>query len=338
LPSQLAIGVDLGGTNLRIAAVETDGRMLESITTGTEVAKGRDHVIDEMCEAILSLLEKFRFKGELLGIGIGIPGIIDLDTGMLREAPNLPGWHDYPVQKEIERRLKTKVILENDANSAALGEKWLGAGREHDDMCMLTLGTGVGGGLVLNGKIWHGMTGMAGELGHITVEPSGVLCGCGNRGCIEQYASATALKRMAMEMISHGKAPEMGRIMSSNPELTARHIFQLASEGDRPAREVFQKLGTALGIVIADLINIFNLPMYVVGGGVSAAWDMFSPAMFDEIRARSFIFRATTPEGSTESTRTIVTRATLGSDAGLLGAARLPMIGHKRPVAKQKMR
>src|SRR5690349_3087923 len=162
---EFAIGVDLGGTNLRIAVVNRDGHLLEKVTTGTKVALGRQHVVAEMTDAIRTLIGKFRATGALLGIGIGVPGIIDMRTGMLRESPNLPGWEDSPVQSEIERLLGTTVILENDANVAAFGEKWLGAACDFDDMAMLTLGTGVGGGIVLGGKIWHGFAGMAGEFG-----------------------------------------------------------------------------------------------------------------------------------------------------------------------------
>src|SRR3954451_5577948 len=138
MPS-FAIGVDLGGTNLRVAAVDDAGRLLEKVTSGTEVARGRNHVLDDMTRVILDLAKKFGGGAELAGIGVGVPGIIDMTTGMLRESPNLPGWHDYPVQDEIEKRLKTRVILENDANAAALGESWLGAARDFDSMCMLTL-------------------------------------------------------------------------------------------------------------------------------------------------------------------------------------------------------
>ncbi len=168
-----SIGVDLGGTNLRIAAVDAEGKLLEKLTTGTEVGRGRDSVIGEMCEAIQSVSVKFRDSGQLAGIGIGVPGFIDMDSGTIMESPNLPGWANFPVRDEIQRRLGTPVILENDANSAAMGEKWLGAGRDTDHMAMYTLGTGVGGGLVLNGRLWHGMNGMAGELGHFCVEPEG---------------------------------------------------------------------------------------------------------------------------------------------------------------------
>jgi glucokinase len=197
-----SIGVDLGGTNLRIAAVNQQGDLMEKVTLGTRVALGKDHVIGEMCDAIRVLASKYRGAGVLQGIGIGVPGIIDLKTGRLRESPNLPGWAETPVRDEIERLLGTRVILENDANVAALGEKWLGAARDVEDMAMLTLGTGVGGGIVLKGRIWHGMTGMAGEFGHMTVEPEGPPCGCGNRGCVEQYASATPGVRMAKEIRS----------------------------------------------------------------------------------------------------------------------------------------
>src|SRR5438270_7687364 len=253
----LAIGVDLGGTNLRIAAVDSNGKVLEKITTSTEVARGRDFVIDEMCAAIQHTFLKFHASGVVAGIGIGVPGIIEMQTGMLRESPNLPGWHNYPVRDEIERRLRTPVVLENDANAAALGEKWLGAAAAVDDMCMLTLGTGVGGGIVLNGSVWHGMTGLAGELGHINVDPNGPACNCSSRGCLEQLASATAIKRMAVEAIATVKAPELARAMKEDPEFSARVVFSMAEQGDKGAQEIFQRVGRALGLAIAGLVNIF---------------------------------------------------------------------------------
>lgn len=350
--STFAIGVDLGGTNLRIAAVDSSGKVLEKITTGTEVVHGRDHVIIEMTKAIQDLAAKFRNAGHLAGIGIGVPGIIEMQTGMVRQSPNLPGWEDYPVRAEIERRLGASVILENDANAAALGEKWLGAGASVDDMCMITLGTGVGGGIVLQGRIWHGMTGMAGELGHINVDPEGHACGCGSRGCLEQYASATAIKRMAVEAIANGAAPELGRAMNSDPEFSSKVVYQMAVQGDLPAREILRRAGSALGIALASLVNIFNLPMYVIGGGVSSAWEAFSPAIFSELKERSFVYRATAPQESGRGVQgtavhddslpsrrtTIITRALLGSDAGLIGSARLPMIATDVTLPEQELK
>jgi glucokinase len=329
MPS-FAIGVDLGGTNLRIAAVDEHGILLEKLTTGTQVARGRDFVIGEMCDAIQSVITKHQVKGELLGTGIGVPGITDLETGMLYESPNLPGWDHYPVRQEIERRLKTKVILENDANAAAMGEKWLGAARDYPSMCMLTLGTGVGGGIVLNERIWHGMTGMAGEVGHMNVEPEGHPCGCGSRGCIEQYASATAIVRMAREAIAAGHAEDLKRSAEGpDKEFNSRIVYQMAVQGDPAAQAIYVKVGRALGITVADLINAFNLNMYVIGGGVVSAWEAFAPSMMDELKKRSFVYRNTSPDAKNNpgpKKTTIITRALLGTDAGLFGAARLPMI------------
>ena len=339
--SSFAIGVDLGGTNLRIAAVDTDGNLLEKITLGTQVSKGRDFVIDEMCGAIKSLTTRYETRATLRGVGLGIPGIIDKRTGMLRESPNLPGWHDTPVREDISRIVGTEVILENDANAAAYGENWLGAGKGYDEMLMITLGTGVGGGLVLRGGIWLGMNGMAGEVGHVTVEPNGHLCGCGNLGCVEQYASATAIMRMAREEIELGNAPELDKLAAGpNVEFSARAVFNLAIQGDQSAQRVYDRVGRALGILIGDLVNILNLRMYVIGGGVSNGWSAFAPKMFEELRKRSMVYAATAPPdefipvGAAAKVspqqqppyRTVVTRALLGSDAGLYGAARLPMV------------
>jgi len=233
-----SIGVDLGGTNLRVAAVSQGGEMLEKVSLNTGVSRGRDHVVKDMCDGIQGLINKRKSSGSCCGIGIGVPGIIDMETGMVRESPNLPDWADYPVRDEIEKRLGTRVILENDANSAAFGEQWLGAARHVQDMAMLTLGTGVGGGLVFGGKIWHGMTGMAGELGHITVDPNGPLCGCGNHGCLEPLASATGVVRMAAEAIARGKAPALAHLASSDTGLSAKSIYELAVQGDEEARSL----------------------------------------------------------------------------------------------------
>jgi glucokinase len=333
-----SIGVDLGGTNLRIAAVSTDGKLLEKITLSVKVALGRDHVIGEMCDAIHSLTKKYRDTGKFVGAGIGVPGIIDMETGMMRKSANLPGWSNYPVRDEIERRLGARVFLDNDAKMAAFGEKWLGAGRDADNMVMITLGTGIGGAIILNGKIFYGMNGMAGEFGHVTVEPNGVPCGCGNHGCAERYASATALVRMAREEIEAGNAPALAKIAGSDPEFSAKAIYDLAMQGDEAAQRIFRRFGTVLGILLADLINVLNLDMWVIGGGVVSAWDAFAPTMFAELRERSLVYAATAPDdplGKKEGAsaqianytrkKTIIRRALLGSDAGLYGAARTPL-------------
>jgi glucokinase len=315
---------------------------VEKVTLGTQVSLGRDHVVTEMCDAIQRLSQKYGNSGALMGIGIGVPGIIDMQTGLLRESPNLPGWADYPVRDDIQRRLNTMVILENDANVAAFGEKWLGAAKDQSDMAMLTLGTGVGGGIVFDGKIWHGMNGMAGEFGHTTVEPEGHPCKCGNRGCLEQYASATAVVRMAREAIAQDGASALARASHSDPEFSAKSIYNLAIQGDEDARRIFRRVGRALGIVLSAMVNSLNLPIYVVGGGVASAWESFAPTVFDELRHRCMVYAATAPPDPLASAsgasahvdpgpgrKTIITRALLGSDAGLYGAARLPMVAER---------
>jgi len=207
------------------------------------------------------------------------------------------------------------------------------------------LGTGVGGGVVMQGKIWHGMTGMAGELGHTNVEPEGHPCKCGSRGCLEQYASATAVKRMAQEAIATGQAPQMASALKQDVEFTSKEIFDLAMQGDPQAKGIFERVGKALGTVIADMVNIFNFPMYVVGGGVASAWDAFAPSMMETIGRNSFVYRNTASyvnagtgsAGSGPIQSTIITRALLGGDAGLVGAARLPMIADSvRPMGFSK--
>ncbi|MFZ0319575.1 MAG: ROK family protein [Candidatus Sulfotelmatobacter sp.] len=359
--SDFSIGVDLGGTNLRIAAVTSAGQLLEKVTLGTKTALGPNHVITEMCEAIQRLSSQYQPSGNFLGVGLGIPGIIDMQAGMLRKSANLPGFDQYPVRAEIERRLGcqknghqkngARVVLENDANVAALGEQWLGAARGVSNMAVVTLGTGIGGGIVLEGKIWHGMNGMAGEFGHVTIEPEGVPCGCGNHGCSERYASASAILRMAREAIAGGAASSLAQAASADPEFGAKSIYNLALQGDEHARRIFRTFGRYLGILLAALINVLNLDMFVIGGGVSSAWDAFAPTMFTELRTRSLVYAATAPDApSSQPIRkeppsaaqaeqssavahtaptdrnTIITRALLGSDAGLYGAARAAVL------------
>ena len=300
--SDYAIGVDLGGTNLRAAAVSRDGRMLHKIASSTPAGGGREAIIAGIASAIETL--RAGLPGQTLaGVGMGVPGFILMESGMVTAAPNLPEFENYPVRDDIAKLLGTPVILENDANAAALGEKWMGAGRDTNDLVLLTLGTGIGGGIIVNGNILHGALGMAGELGHITISPNGYPCGCGNTGCAEKYASATAVSAMA-------------RMLNLGNNLTSEDVFRLAKGGNERASAIFHTVGEALGTLLADLINTFNFPLYLLGGGMTAAWEMFEPAMKEELARRSFIYRKNPPR---------VQKAELGADAGLYGAARLPL-------------
>jgi glucokinase len=297
-----SIGVDLGGTNLRAAAVNEKGKVLERVSVPANFHAGPIHVVNDIVGAIAKVRD--RLDPVLLrGVGIGVPGFIDIDTGVIIGSSNLPGFNDFPVRDEIQKHLGIPIILENDANAAALGEKWIGAGQNVKDLILLTLGTGIGGGVITDGKILHGSHGMAGEFGHMTVFPDGNPCGCGNNGCLEKHASATAIAAM-------------GRMMHFGQEInSAEDVYNLALAGNERARWVFEYMGRALGIALASLINAFNFPLYLLTGGPLPAWDFFAPPMLAEVRKRSFTFARTA---------TRIEKALLGGDAGLLGAAYLP--------------
>ena len=297
-----SIGVDLGGTNLRAAAIGADGKVMEKNSGTTDLHEGRDAVIADIVAAIKHLKEKCGTE-ILAGVGIGVPGFILIEEGVIVGSNNLPEFDKFPIRDDIEQKLGTPIFLENDANAAALGEKWMGAGRDVQDLVLLTLGTGVGGGIISDGRVVHGHVGMAGELGHVTVVPSGNPCGCGNYGCLEKHASATAITAMA-------------RMMQLGDDLTSEDVYKLAQGGNEKARMIFHTTGIMLGIAIANLINIFNFPLYLLSGGVVAGWDEFAPSMMSEIQKRSFTYR---------NTKTRVEKATLGKEAGLFGAAYLPL-------------
>jgi glucokinase len=302
--AEYSIGLDLGGTNLRAAAIDRSGKMLDKISGSTDFIDGRDAVLSDIVAAISKLRDRHGAAG-LAGIGVGVPGFIRMKEGFITNSNNLPFLENFPVRDEIGRRLGTTVILENDANAAALGEKWMGAGKEVDDLVLLTLGTGIGGGIISGGRVLRGFVGMAGELGHITVVPNGNPCGCGNRGCLEKHASATAVVAMA-HMLHLGE------------NLTSKDVAGLAAKegevGDK-ARAVWNAMGEALGIALATLVNTFNFPLYLLSGGPLPAWEFFAPEMLRVVEQRSFTYRATQPR---------IDKAALGNEAGLYGAAYLP--------------
>ncbi|MBV9611342.1 MAG: ROK family protein [Acidobacteriaceae bacterium] len=296
-----AIGIDLGGTNLRVAAIDSDGALIDRVSAPVIYSSGPEHVVRKICEVVTEVRSRAGASG-LRGVGIGVPGFIDIDAGVVEGAANLPGFQGFPIRDAVQKALGTPIILENDANAAALGEMWMGAGRNVKDLILITLGTGIGGGIVVDGNVLHGFLGMAGELGHMTIFPDGNPCGCGNCGCLEKHASATAIAAM-------------GRMMHFGAQVTAKDVHELALEGNEHAKLVFASMGRALGIALANLINLFNFPLYLISGGPLPAWDFFAPSMFQEVRARSFTF---------SRTGTRIEKALLGADAGLFGAAYLP--------------
>lgn len=302
--AEYSIGLDLGGTNLRAAAIDRSGKVLEKVAGSTAAAGGgKAALLEEMASAINRLKTSWG-AAELAGIGVGVPGFIRLKDGVITNSNNLPYLENTPIRDEMEQLLGVRVILENDANAAALGEKWMGAGREVDNLVLLTLGTGIGGGIIIGGRVLHGYLGMAGELGHLTVVPDGNPCGCGNQGCLEKHASATAVAAMA-------------RLLNLGHDLTSEDVYNLAIAGNEKAQRIFTIMGEALGVALANLVNTFNFPLYLLSGGPLASWDLFAPPMFEVVRRRSFTFR---------NSQTRIEQAALGTEAGLYGAAYLPWI------------
>jgi len=304
--AQVVIGVDLGGTNLRTALLSADGDILDKRKEPTHAADGWKKVVARLVDNINQQREIARQRGQhVMAVGVGAPGVIRMDKGIVVKSPNFPDWNNLPLRDELEKVLHVPVIIENDANAAALGEQWRGAGCGIDSMILLTLGTGVGGGIILNNKIWQGADGMAGEIGHMTLIPDGRPCGCGNTGCLEMYASARGIVQ------SYREASGITETTQAS-EVTSEMVYRAARNGDSVALQVMKDMGRLLGIGIASLINIFNPQMIVLGGGVKDSWDLFIGATHEEVMRRAF---------QVPAERTKIVPSLLGDDAGMIGAA-----------------
>ncbi len=269
--------IDLGGTKLRAVVADLEGNICGEIIRPSEADEGPDRVIARMIETLEEAASASGLPvSGLRAVGVASPGALDLVHGRVFEAPQLPGWDGVPLVQIMSERLGLPVLLENDANAAALGENRFGAGRGTRYLIYLTISTGVGGGIIIDGKVYHGATGAAGELGHMVVWFNGPRCLCGNRGCLEAISSGTGLAWRAQELVDRGEAPGLERIKRERGELDADEIADAARAGDEDARRLFDESGLYLGIAVANYINIFNPEMIVLGGGVVAgAADLF---------------------------------------------------------------
>ena len=332
--NSVTIGIDLGGTTTRVGIFDREMRSLGSHTMSTRVAAGPEQAVTDMAATVRSLLESLTQGGRNYapaGMGIGSPGPINLRTGVLGLLANFPGWDGFPLRDALVDEMDLPVILESDANAAAIAEWKLGAGKNIglSSMAMLTLGTGVGSGLILNGEVWQGNFGMAGEIGHATIVPKGLLCGCGSCGCLEMYTSASGLTRLTRSIaVSDGSSAALRELAGGTRDFTAEQVAALAEQGDRGAKLAFEQLGTYLGIGVANLISTLDLPLIVVGGGLATAWPLFANSMFKSVHDHSLVYRLMTPTQTEtiEEGRTFICKAVLGPSAGLLGAALLPRL------------
>jgi glucokinase len=314
--ADLVCAIDLGGTNLRAANIDRNGRIHEHVRKATPVSDKAKQIVAAIAAAVSECeAESLKRGAQIRAISVVVPGSVQAKTGVVVNAPNIPCLSGYKLGFELERVLGRSVLLENDANAAALGEMWQGAARNYRTIICLTLGTGVGGGIVLDGKLWRGPDGTAGEIGHTGVEPlGGVKCKCGNEGCLEVYASATAIVRMTREALAQNSESRLRSVATD--ELTSETIYRAAIDGDELALEVFRCAGFYLGVALANMVNVFNPEMIVIGGGVSAAWDLFARHARDEVAKRAFPVPAR---------RCRIVRAECGDHAGLLGAAWLAL-------------
>ena len=313
---ELVIAADLGGTNMRMAVIDREGNILYRARRATPRSEHADEIVSVINETVaeclenISQLENTSQMVKVLTIAAAVPAILSIEEGIILKAPNVPSLNGFRLSKAMENILGLPCILENDANAAAIGENWLGASKNFKNSIMVTLGTGIGGGIIIDGNILRGADGTAGEIGHICVEPFGAVCGCGSRGCVEQYASATAIVRLVREL--EGTYPKS--LLPEKSKFSSQEIYEAGIQGDELALEVFRRQGFYLGIALAGLINVLNTEVIVIGGGAAAGWDLFAPQMFEQIRQRTY---------REPSKRAKIVRAALGDDAGILGAARL---------------
>ena len=312
--TDLLLGIDLGGTLVRTALVSRDKNILGLDSRPTRADDGLDAVLDVMTDAAESVLaDAGRSTSDILAAGIGAPGPMNQRSGVVFSPPNLPGWKDVPLADLMSGRLGVPCFVDNDANLACYGEYWLGAGQGCESMCLLTLGTGVGGGIVVFGKLLRGIDGTAAEIGHMIVDRDGRQCGCGARGCLEAYGSVTGLVQTAVEGMEGGKTSSLTDLCDGNLErLTGKMISDAANRGDAFARSVLEETGAWLGVGVASLINLFNPERIILAGGMIEAGDI----LLDAIRER-----ATSDAFDVPARRAQIITATLGQDAGVLGAA-----------------
>lgn len=313
--NRLVCAVDLGGTNLRAALIDYEGRIHERHKQPTPKSDRAEEIVRTIAAAVCEC-ESAREEA-IDGVSVVVPGSVQIETGEVINAPNIPALAGYKLGGALEAELGRRVLLENDANAAAIGEMWQGAAIGCRTIICLTLGTGVGGGVILDGRLWRGPDGTAGEIGHNSVDPfGGVQCKCGNIGCLEVYASATGIVRLAREALANSTGSAPASLKAS--EFSSEDVFRAAVAGDELAQGVFENAGCYLGIAMANMVNILNPEMIVIGGGVSAAWELFAPAAQDEVVKRAF---------PVPSKRCRIVKAKCGDDAGLLGAARLAFEG-----------
>lgn len=309
------VGVDLGGTNIKAGVVSLDGRIIESSIIRTRRDKKYTVVVDDIAKQILRLLSSVGISmDEVDHIGIGVPGVVYNARGVVVRAVNV-NFSDVPMRDEFKKYFDVPLYIENDANCAALAESKFGVAKDYNNSIMITLGTGIGGGIIINREIYRGVNCAAGELGHMSIVAKGRTCSCGRRGCWEMYASATALKNLAIKTVSRNKQSKIYDIVNGDiKRVESRAVFAAAKNGDVVAIKVLGEYMSYLSLGIVNLINIFQPDVVVIGGGISNAGEYFLKKVCEAVEKSNEM-------GQDLEKRTIIKLARLGNDAGILGAA-----------------
>lgn len=309
---KVIIGIDIGGTTSKLGILNRQGTILLKWEIPTSKADKGDILVRDIWQSIQSKLT-LEQKNNILGIGVGAPGFIDGTTGLVYEAVNI-GWKNFQLAEQFSQLTKLPVFVENDANIAALGENWVGAGNQVENLIAITLGTGVGSGIIAAGTILNGVNGTAGEIGHITIDPNGYPCNCGRRGCLETVCSATGIVRQAMALAEEKPDSNLAKFIGESGALTAKDVFALAKKGDTLCQTVVEHTGDTLGRTIADLAIIINPSIILIGGGVSKAGDQLLSVIKEAFHKYALPRVSNVCE---------IKLAQLGNDAGIIGAAYL---------------
>lgn len=309
------IGVDVGGTNVKIALVDFDGKIIYSNTVPTRAEMGYEAGVNNIKQAIKELMQETSATAKTIeAIGFGLPGQIDYKEGLVKNLPNIPGWVNIPLAKIMEEEFSIPTRLDNDVRCAALGELNFGAGKGCENLICITVGTGIGSGIVLNGKLVRGAANAAGEIGHIKMQMTGgPLCGCGDYGCFEAYASGPAIVTMAKEYISGGKSAKY-KEMAPDGIITPYLVAQAALQGDAVSIQIFKQMGKIIGTGLASVVNLLNPQKIIIGGGVADAGDI----LLEPIR-QTILDRAMPIQGQSVE----VVPAQLANSAGVIGASLL---------------
>ncbi len=313
---RFAIGIDLGGTYTKLALVDKKGKLFYRVTLSTASYEGKEALIDAIAYEVVMILKKARLTlKDLLGVGVGVPGLVDFKRGFVYHLTNVPGWRNVSLKKILEKKLKKKVLIDNDVNLMAFGEYKFGAGGGAEDLVCITLGTGVGGGIIIDGKLYRGASFVAGEIGHMPLKEEGLSCNCGSFGCLERYVGNRFIVEEIKGKIRAGEYSLIKKLVKNNLSLVTPEVISYAAKrNDKLAIDFWKEIGRRIGITLSGVINLLNPEKIIIGGGLANAGQILFKSIRDTVDERALPIPKRTVK---------IIKAKLGADAGIVGAAAL---------------